>query len=259
VAGRFYPADGAALRRLVDELLDAVPGTGAAEVLAAGFVVPHAGYRYSGSTAAQAYARLRVVAPRIRRVILLGPAHYLPVRGGVLPAAAGWGTPLGVSPIDVDAVAGLVRAGCARADDGPFAPEHSLEVQLPFLQRLRPEPIPVLPMLVGSSTVDEVVRLISTAVELTGPGTVLICSSDLSHYRDEATANAQDAGTVRAVLELAPDRIGERDACGVFGLRGLVGYARQAGLRPALLHRSTSAQATGETDRVVGYAAVVFG
>jgi len=252
VAGRFYPAESGALADLVDRLLDSVaaPAVRAPEVA---FVVPHAGYRYSGATAAHAYARLR--GAEATRFVIAGPAHRVPFRGCVVPAASAWATPLGEVPVDVAGVAALVSAGLAVADDAPLAAEHSLEVQVPFLQRVASGPFSILPIAVGLSTVDESAAVLAAA---TGPGAVLLCSTDLSHYQDEETAARQDAGTVRSVLDLAPARIAATDACGAFALRGLLGYARGAGLRPALLDRSTSAAASGDTGRVVGYASFAF-
>ena len=249
VAGMFYPADPGALAGSVDRLLGTVaaaPG----EPVAGAYVVPHAGYRYSGGTAAHAYARLRGRA--VDRVVIAGPAHRVPVRGCAVPAATGWATPLGVVPVDVDGVAALAAAGLATVDDAPFAPEHSLEVQLPFLQRVCAGPFVVLPVAIGLSTVDESGAVLAAVAGR--PGTVLLCSTDLSHYQPESVALAQDAGTVRAVLDLAPERIGARDACGAFALRALLAHARATGLRPALLHQTTSARASGDTGRVVGYA-----
>lgn len=272
VAGLFYPADPATLADRVDRLLDAVPVPDG-EPPAPAYVVPHAGYRYSGRVAAHAYARLRPHADRIRRVILLGPAHRVPVVGCVVPAARSWLTPLGEVPVDPAAVAALVDGRYARADDRPLAPEHSLEVQLPFLQRVAgrttgpgraaaPDapgrthpPVPVLPIAVGASTPEDVARTLAAAVSATGTGTVILCSTDLSHYQSEAAAYVQDSRTVQAVLDLDAARIGRYDACGAFALRGLLRYARDAGLRPALLCRGTSADAGGDPGRVVGYAA----
>jgi AmmeMemoRadiSam system protein B len=249
VAGTFYPADPGTLAGTVDRLLGsvAVPD---GEPAASAYVVPHAGYRYSGRTAAHAYARLRGRA--LDRVVIAGPAHRVPVRGCVVPAARHWETPLGVVPVDVDGVATLVAAGLATVDDAPFVSEHSLEVQLPFLQRVCAGPFAVLPVAIGLSTVEDSGPALAAVAGR--PGTVLLCSTDLSHYQPEAVARAQDAGTVRAVLDLAPGRIGARDACGGFALRALLAHARGCGLRPALLHRTTSAEASGDTGRVVGYA-----
>jgi AmmeMemoRadiSam system protein B len=251
VAGRFYPAGARALAECVDALLDAVP-LPAGDTTATGYVVPHAGYRYSGPTAAHAYARLRRDAVGVRRVVLVGPAHYAPLVGCAAPEAAGWATALGRVPIDVDGVRALARDGHVTVDDRPHAPEHSLEVQLPFLQRVLAPYVPVLPVAVGRSPAEDVAgMLVAASAE---PGTVVVCSTDLSHYLDRATADARDGRTARAVLDLAGDRIGGRDACGAFALRGFVGWARRADLRVRLLHRCTSADTAGDPGRVVGYA-----
>jgi MEMO1 family protein len=261
VAGTFYPADPGNLSRLVDAMLAAVggdPGGPDADPAAEpAYVVPHAGYRFSGPTAAHVYARLRG-AP-VRRVVLAGPSHAVPLRGCAVPASAQWVTPLGRVLIDVAGCAALAGAGHATVDDRPHAAEHALEVQLPFLQRVLPPEVEVLPIAVGVSTVEEVVDALTSAVGAEPSGTVVLCSTDLSHYLDDATARRQDQATAQAVLNLEPDAIGPRDACGAFALRGLLGWARRLGLVPAALHRCTSADATGDRSRVVGYAAFAFG
>jgi MEMO1 family protein len=254
VAGRFYPADPAALAALVDRLLDEAP-VPAGEPLAPAYVVPHAGYRFSGPTAAHVYARLAAHAREVRRVVLVGPAHYAPLRGCVVPVAPAWRTPLGEVPVDSELAGEAIAAAGLTPDDEPFAPEHSLEVQLPFLQRALPPGVPVLPVLAGISTVDEVATVLGRLAEAGGAGTTILCSTDLSHYLDEAAAREQDARTAAAIADLAPERIGTRDACGVFALRGLLGWARRTGLRPAVLHRCTSAETAGSPERVVGYCA----
>jgi AmmeMemoRadiSam system protein B len=263
VAGQFYPAQPNVLADLVDRLVDAVelpddelpdglPDDGAP---APAYVVPHAGYRYSGPTAGFVYARLRRYAGAVQRVVLLGPAHRVPLRGCAVPVARRWRTPLG--EVTIDAAAGeLAAAGLAVADDRPHAPEHSLEVQLPFLQRVLAAGVPVLPVAVGSSTVDDVRVTIEAAAGVAG--TVVLCSTDLSHYLSQQAAREQDDRTVQAVLELAPERIGVRDACGVFALRGLLGWARQHRLTPRLLQVATSADTAGDPQRVVGYSALSF-
>ena len=220
------------------------------------YVVPHAALRYSGPTAAHVYARLRRPSPGT--VVLLGPAHYVAAHGCVVPASGRWLTPLGEVPVDTELVRALVRDGHVHVDDTPFVPEHSLEVQLPFLQRCRPDGLTVLPVLVGQSTVDDLVVTLSALAEAAGPDMTLVCSTDLSHYQPEPAAEAQDGRTVAAVLDLAAERIGNRDACGVFALRGLVGWARHQGLRARLLDRCTSAKTGGDPGRVVGYAAFAF-
>ncbi|SRR6266498_727240 len=256
VAGRFYPADPGELRALVDQLIAAAGAEAATDRPAPAYVVPHAALRYSGPTAAHTYARLR--RPGEGLVVILGPAHYVPLRGCAVPATARWRTPLGDVDIDVELVRVLVRDGHVSVEDQPFVQEHSLEVQLPFLQRCRPDGLRVLPMAVGHSTVDDMVVTLSAIGEAAGPEAVLLCSTDLSHYQPEAAADAQDARTTQSVLDLAPERIGPRDACGVFALRGIVGWAQHRGLRARLLDRCTSAKTGGDPGRVVGYAAFSF-
>lgn len=251
VAGRFYPRDPVRLAAMVDQLLDAA-GAPADAPLAAGYVVPHAGYAYSGPTAARAYARLRQHAEQVRQVVLIGPAHFVPVDGCVAPASPAWATPLGELPV-LDP-SPLTGAGLS-VSDAPHVPEHSLEVQLPFLQRALGRPVPVLPVVVGTATPAAVAGWLAAAA---GPGSVVLCSTDLSHYLDQPAATARDARTAAAIEALDPDRIGPRDACGVFALRGLLSWARAAGLRPELLDVRTSADTAGDPARVVGYAAFAF-
>jgi MEMO1 family protein len=246
VAGRFYPSHPTALSNMVDALLDFVDVPDD-DRLADAYIVPHAGYRYSGQTAAQVYARLRRHAADVERIVLVGPAHYVPLRGCAAPA--------GDVAVDTEAVHALAQDGHVAVDDGPHAPEHSLEVQLPFLQRALPAGVPVLPIVVGVSSLNDVAVTLAAAVQ---PGTVVLCSTDLSHYQPQPTAEQQDGRTSQAVLDLAAERIGVRDACGVFALRGTVGWARHNGLRPRLLHRCTSADTAGDPSRVVGYAAFSF-
>jgi AmmeMemoRadiSam system protein B len=280
VAGRFYPAGPHALTAMVDALLSPILTDDSPIVtddspivaddsrivtddsrivadddLAEAYVVPHAGYRYSGPTAAQVYARLRRHADRISRVVLIGPAHYVPLTGCAAPSVAAWATPLGEVPVDQAAVRALADAGQVAVDDDPHAPEHSLEVQLPFLQRVLPSGVPILPLVVGGSRVDEVADTLAAATE---PGTVVLCSTDLSHYLDQAAARRRDERTTQAVLDLDADRIGIGDACGMYALRGLVGWAHRERLRPRLLQLCSSADTAGDPGRVVGYAALSF-
>jgi AmmeMemoRadiSam system protein B len=254
VAGRFYPASAEALTAMVDSMLAAV-AVPADEPLSRAYVVPHAGYRYSGPTAAHVYQRLRTHPDEVHRIVLIGPAHFKRLAGCAVPAAGAWLTPLGPVEIDAEACAALVRAGHAVMDDEPHAPEHSLEVQLPFLQRALADRVRILPIVAGPSTVDTVAAAIAAAVG-GGETTVVICSTDLSHYQDDVSARRQDERTMAAVVGLDPDQIGVRDACGVYALRGLVGWARRTGLTPSVLHRCTSADTAGDASRVVGYAAL---
>lgn len=256
VAGGFYPGHPAVLAAVLGELLDAVTVPDG-DRLAAGYVVPHAGYRYSGPIAAHVYARLRRHAGAVRRIVLVGPSHLVRLTGAAVPTTDRWATPLGEFPVDTELRDKLLIGGYAVADDAPHRREHSLEVQLPFLARVLGQ-LPVLPLAVGSWPVDNLVETIEAAVTAGGAGTVLLCSTDLSHYHDQATARRLDRRTAEAVLSLRPERIGVRDACGVFALRGTVGWARRCGLTPELLDLRTSADTYGGPQRVVGYPAFAF-
>lgn len=257
VAGRFYPGTPDGLRGYIDRLLAAVD-VPAGEPLAPAYVVPHAGYRFSGPTAAHVYARLRAHADRIRRVVLIGPAHRVRLRGCAVPTVRRWATPLGETDLDLAGCRALATLDQVTADDEPHAPEHSLEVQVPFLQHVLGPDRTILPIVAGPCPPAEVAAVLSAALTGTAGGTVLLCSTDLSHYLDDATARAQDRRTVDAILARDPDRIGVRDACGVFGLRGTVQHATDAGWTPRLLDLTTSADTAGTPDRVVGYTALAL-
>ncbi|MFL6129200.1 MAG: AmmeMemoRadiSam system protein B [Mycobacteriales bacterium] len=249
-AGLFYPAGAAELVSTVDSLLaGAGPGPDAVAGLPA-LVVPHAGYRYSGSVAAAAYARIRGCRPA--RVVLLGPSHFVPLAGSAVPCATAWSTPLGSVRIDSAARDRAVAVPGVHAGDEPHAHEHALEVQLPFLQRSIGPGVPVLPVATGASP-DEIGHLLD-AVTSDAP-TLVVVSTDLSHYLPDEDARAWDARTVQAVLELRPDRVGSGSACGASALRGLLAWARGTGLSPSLLAYATSAEAGADPRRVVGYGA----
>lgn len=253
MAGRFYPGEADALAELVDRLMDEIEEPGA-DAPAAGYVAPHAGYRFSGPIAAHVYARLRAHADQVRRVVLVGPSHFVRLDGGAVPTVDNWATPLGEARVDAELRADLLASGLVVADDAPHQQEHSLEVQLPFLIRALGE-FTVLPIGIGACPVDNAVDIVEAAMAGAGDGAVLLCSTDFSHYHDQETARQLDRRTADAVLSLEADKIGVRDACGVFGLRGTVGWARRRGLTPELLDLRTSADTQGDPERVVGYPA----
>ncbi len=255
VSGAFYPVDPVALTRMVDDLLTAAAPP-VPEVAAVAYVLPHAAYGYSGPVAAAVFARLHHHAEAVSRVVLLGPAHHVPVRGCVVSTVDCWRTPLGDVPVDLYGAEYLINGGYAAPGDTPHVPEHSLEVQLPFLQRVLRGGVPVLPILIGAAPPGEVADAITAAAR--PAGTVVLCSTDLSHHLEDHAARAQDAVTGNAVLDLAADRIGPQDACGVYALRGILTWARRIGLRPRLLRQSTSADMGGDPGRVVGYGAFAF-
>lgn len=250
VAGLFYPAEPAVLSAAVDGFLAAANGvTGRA---AHAIVVPHAGYAYSGPAAAAAYRAMEDRTTEIRRVVLFGPPHYVPLDGAAVPAADAWETPLGIVPVAEDLRAVAIQAGADPADL-PHAPEHSLEVQLPFLQRVLRHEFSVLPVLVGEMPTNAAADLV--AVLWGGRDTLVVVSTDLSHFLDDATARATDRTTAEAITGLRPGAIGDGAACGYRALRGLVEHARRAGLTIELLALATSADTSGDHSRVVGYGA----
>ncbi len=247
VAGTFYPADPGELAAALDALLSsASPPEGIGEPVA--LVVPHAGYVYSGPVAATAYALLEAGVPR--RVALFGPAHFVPLRGLAVSTAAAWRTPLGTVPVDAELRERAIAAG-ALAEEGPHLPEHSLEVQVPFLQRVVGEGLRILPVAVGASRPEQAAGVMEALL----PEALLVVSTDLSHYHDDATAKRLDRRTADAVLARDPEAIGLEDACGVYALRGVVELARRRGLRIHLLDLRTSADTAGDPWRVVGYGA----
>lgn len=251
VAGRFYPADATLLAETVDRLVADVQVL-AEEPVAAAYVVPHEGYPYSGPVAASVYARLRGRA--VRRVVLLGPSHYVPLGSIAAPATSSFATPLGEVPVDpaARALPGVV------VDEVPHAAEHSLEVQLPFLQRVLPGEWTLLPLIVGRVEATAVADLLT---ELTGGATtvdldtVVLVSTDLSHYLPYDAARWRDRRTASYVLGRDPDAIRRDDACGCYALRGLVEHARVAGRRVRLLDLRNSGDTAGDRSRVVGYGA----
>ncbi len=252
VAGMFYPASAAELGRQVDELLAAAAGGELAAPKA--LIAPHAGYVYSGPIAASAYAQLRSLRGRIRSVVLLGPVHRVPVRGLALPGAQRFATPLGEVEIDaagIDALRGLpqvVESPLAHED------EHSLEVQLPFLQRLLGE-FSLLPLAVGDATAEEVAEVLDRLWG--GEETLIVVSSDLSHYLPYDAARRIDRDTVERVLSLDAGLDHER-ACGATPVNGLLLAARRHALKAELLDLRSSGDTAGDRRRVVGYAAIAF-
>jgi len=258
VAGSFYPAEPNVLRDWVAGALaraaERVPGSEPASRPGA-IVAPHAAYVYSGNVAATAYATLSGGVP-LERVVLLGPAHMVPVATLAASSAAAFATPLGPAVIDTVLRDALVAAGLVAIDDRAHRPEHSLEVQLPFVQVLLGD-VPVVPLLVGPDASSSVVRVLEYLWD--DPATLLVVSTDLSHYHDYRTAVQLDEATASAVIGRRADLLGPRSACGVSALRGLVAFAAGRDLAARLLDLRNSGDTTGPRDRVVGYGAFAFG
>jgi len=251
VAGLFYPDDPQELNATLDSLLaGTAPGVDAPKAL----IVPHAGYVYSGSVAAHAFRSLRTRAGVVTRVILLGPSHREWFRGLAVPRARAFATPLGLAVVDADAVARLSDLPTVLVADAPHAREHSLEVQLPFLQKLLPQ-AQFVPIVVGDATAAEVESVIEAVWG--GPETLIVVSSDLSHYHPYDEARTRDNATVNAILDGRADLTGE-DACGCLAVNGLVRAARRRGMKVRLIEMRNSGDTAGDRDRVVGYAAFGF-
>lgn len=252
VAGRFYPGEPDVLRAELDALLAAAPAASGPRPCA--LVVPHAGYVYSGPIAASAYKLIAGMRPPPRRVLLLGPAHTVGLRGVALPAARAFSTPLGDLTVDPELAARAAASPLVLESAEAHAREHALEVQLPFIQRVLGD-IPVLPLVVGHVAGPALAALLDTLWD--DPGTLLLVSSDLSHYLSHAEAHARDSATVRQLLAL-DEAIHPEQACGAYALRGFLHLARRRRLVPRLLDLRSSGDTAGDRRRVVGYAALAF-
>lgn len=253
VAGMFYPASTADLTRQVDELLAAAASRERAPAPKA-LIAPHAGYVYSGPIAASAYAQLRSQRGRIRRVVLLGPVHRVPVRGLALPGADRFATPLGDVRVDAAAAAALRDLPQVLESRLAHSAEHSLEVQLPFLQRLLGE-FSLVPLAVGEATAEEVAVVLERLWG--GEETLIVVSSDLSHYLPYDSARRIDRDTVERLLSLDVELDHDR-ACGATAINGLLLAARRQRLKAELLDLRNSGDTAGDRRRVVGYAAVAL-
>jgi len=217
-------------------------------------IVPHAGYIYSGAIAASAYATLRPIATHIHRVILLGPAHRVMVRGLALPASDAFDTPLGKVMLDTAAVNAITHMPQITINELAHSQEHSLEVQLPFLQSMLPD-FTLLPLAVGTASSEEVAEVLDTLWG--GDETLIVISSDLSHHLPYAIAQRVDGKTVSSILKLRQP-IKHDHACGGTPISGLIVAALKHSLTPRLLDLRNSGDTAGSRDKVVGYAAIAF-
>jgi len=253
VAGMFYPGNPAELKQTLVELL--ASATPAANVRSPkALIVPHAGYIYSGPVAASAYGQLVALRGRIRRVVLLGPTHRVYVRGLALPEADRFATPLGEIPLDREGMQRLAGLPQVTRSAAAHQMEHSLEVQLPFLQQVLGD-FQLLPLAVGEATADEVAEVLEQVWG--GDETLIVISSDLSHFLPDALARKVDGGTVDAILALN-SHINHEQACGATPVNGLLLAARHHGLQPVVLDVRNSSDTAGDPERVVGYAAFAF-
>jgi AmmeMemoRadiSam system protein B/AmmeMemoRadiSam system protein A len=250
VAGMFYPADAPTLRNELASCLagEAAP-TAALNTLKA-LIVPHAGYVYSGGTAGKGYAMLASLAERIRRVVLLGPCHRVAVNGLAAPTVQAFATPLGSIPLDRAALDSLADLPQVIANDAAHAQEHSLEVQLPFLQTVLGR-FTLVPLAVGRTGAAEVAQVIARLWG--GPETLILISSDLSHFHGYAEAQRIDGDTATHILALE-QLTSYGQACGALPINGLLAVARQRGMRIECVARCNSGDTAGDKSRVVGYA-----
>jgi MEMO1 family protein len=252
VAGSFYAGHPQRLRATVADLLAAAPASAGASPKA--LIAPHAGYVYSGGIAAAAFATLRSSAA-ITRAVLIGPAHYVAVRGIAVPTADAFETPLGRVPIDRDAVSAIADLPFVVEADAAHAPEHALEVELPFLQTLLGS-FALVPLLVGDADPQQVAEVLG---RLWGePDTLIVVSSDLSHYHDYDTARRLDAATAAAIERGEWRSLGPDWACGFLAVAGLLVEADRRGLVARRLALCNSGDTAGPRDRVVGYGAWIW-
>ncbi len=252
VAGLFYPNDPVELRESVASYLAHAPASAVPKSPSA-FIVPHAGYVYSGSTAAVAYRALEPTRTA-RRVVVIGPSHRVYVAGVAVPRAEAFATPLGVVPVDLELKRELAGLAHVVESDEPHRLEHSLEVQLPFLQVLF-EDLTVLPLVAGDATAKEVAAVLERLTQ--GGDTLVLASSDLSHYLTYKEAQKADAQTNEAILQREPTLKGEQ-ACGAVPINGLLQFARSRDLNVQALARCNSGDTAGDRERVVGYGAYVL-
>lgn len=253
VAGFFYPLEPAALKRQLQALLAQAPPAG--EPVPKAIIAPHAGYIYSGPIAASAYTRVASARARLHRVVLLGPAHRIAFRGLALPSADALETPLGRVAVDVAAATMLADLPQVAVLDVAHAHEHSVEVHLPFLQAVLDD-IAVVPLVVGDASVADVSEVIDRLWG--GDETLIIVSSDLSHYLDYPTAQQRDRATSQAIEQLRYEDLRYDDACGRVPVSGLLHVARRRGLSARTVDLRNSGDTSGDRSRVVGYGAYVL-
>jgi len=252
VAGMFYPGDAMALRQMIQGCFGrahAVPG-----VRPKALIVPHAGYIYSGPVAASAYALLEPLRTVIRHVVLLGPVHRVWVPGLALPGVGAFSTPLGTVPVDQAAIARIADLPQVEVSAAAHAQEHSLEVHLPFLQSVLAD-FDLVPLAVGEASAEEVAEVLDRLWG--GEETLIVVSSDLSHFLSHQDAERTDHATAQAILRLDSHLDGQQ-ACGAYPINGLMLAAKRRGLEAHVLDLRNSGDTAGDHRQVVGYGAFAF-
>lgn len=251
VAGLFYPKEPGPLAHMIEGYLAAAARGDVPKAV----IAPHAGYIYSGPIAASAYVRLRPAKGKVRRIVLIGPAHRVALRGLAAPSDQAFDTPLGAVPVDREAIARITTLPQVTIRDEAHRLEHSLEVHLPFLIATL-GPVAIVPLVAGEAASEEVAQVIEMLWN--GPETLVVISSDLSHYYDYATARRMDAATSAAIEALDERAIGYEQACGRVPIAGLLRAARRRGLTARTIDLRNSGDTAGPRDEVVGYGAYVF-
>ena len=249
VAGMFYPDAPAVLQQTVNTFLDETVATHSHPKA---IIVPHAGYIYSGPVAASAYAQLQPAHDLIKKVVLLGPSHRVPFYGLATSSADYFQTPLGNIPLDRNTLDKLLKLKSVVQLDAAHQDEHSLEVHLPFLQAVLDD-FMLIPLVVGEASPSDVSNVLDAVWG--GPETLIVISSDLSHYHDYDTARAMDTHTSHAIETLDYQDIHSQDACGCYPLNGLLMSANKRGLQVKTLDLRNSGDTAGSRDQVVGYGA----
>ena len=253
VAGMFYPADKQSLKNDIHQYLNKVSVEQKENPKA--IVVPHAGYIYSAPIAASAFKQIIPYKDKIKRVVLLGPSHRIAFTGLAVPESDVFNTPLGNIPIDQKSIQLLSGLPQVIVSDQAHRQEHSLEVQLPFLQEILGE-FSLIPLVVGDADRFEVAEVIN---RLWGDEhTLIVISTDLSHFHEYNEAKQLDRATSDAIVNLKPDLIGYDDACGRNGLKGMMTVAEEKNLSVDILDLRNSGDTAGDKNRVVGYGAYVF-
>lgn len=254
VAGMFYPANSDVLADMVKNALTQASPSSETHIPKA-LIVPHAGYIYSGAIAASAYQYLQPIRDIIKRVVIIGPSHRVGFHGLALSSADSFETPLGYIQIDKSAQAKLLDIEGVHIMDQAHAAEHSLEVQLPFLQQLLDD-FSIIPIVAGNASPQQVAKVIETL--WLGPETLIVISSDLSHYHDYQTAQQLDQATSQAIVGLDFHAIHSDNACGCVGINGLLKFAHEHPLAVSMVDLRNSGDTAGDKDRVVGYGAYLF-
>jgi AmmeMemoRadiSam system protein B len=252
VAGTFYPANPEKLKTMLNNFLAVAKSS---EKAPKAMIVPHAGYIYSGEIAASAYARLKAGADKIKRVVLVGPSHRVGFRGLAVSRAEFFNTPLGQIPLDMNAVKSLETLPFVAYIDEAHYLEHSLEVQLPFLQSVLNN-FKLVPIVAGEVTAQEVEQVLELFYD--DPQTVIVISSDLSHYHDYATAQRLDKETSEKIENLQYQDLDYESACGRAGVCGLLALAKKKALHIKTIDLRNSGDTAGDKNRVVGYGAYII-